>query len=661
MHLLENNFQEYVKISKTVCLRKENFYKFLLIGIITILVYLNSILNPLIWDDLSLIKENYLIKNLKNLFIFFKTDLYKGANSQSTFYRPLQALSYSLIYKFFKLSPVPYHLLNIFLHISCAILTFILLKEIYGEKISFLVSVLWAIHPINTEAITYISGTADPLFLFFGLFAIYLYNKNFKFLSYISFILSLLSKESGVLILPIFFLYQYCLDKLTKSQIKNYIIITLIFLIYFILRQTVLNFGKAIPEDIFLHRFYTSFKAFLIYISILLFPFILSMERHIPYIKTFKDIDFLIGFIYFFLFLYFLFKNRKDKKILFAGILFLLNFIFHSNTIIPLNGNLREHWMYLGSIGFFVYFLKLFDFIKNERKRIILIIIIFSLYGVRTILRNYDWKNPENFYLKSIKYFPYSPKLWNNLGTVYYEKDMYYKAIECFKKSFSISDISIKPLLGLCKSYFMMGNYNEAEKYCNIVLKRNPKDGTVYLVLGLIYKKKGDYKKGFEYLLSSLKYDPYLSLTYYFLGKWYLEMNDYKNAEKFFEKGIIVDPSESLNYNGLGIVNLEYRKNYNYALYLFKKAYTIKKDEPSYLFNIGKTYQILNNHKEAIFWYEKGLSLQPKNPQVLNDLAISYAIIGEKEKAINLLKEAIKIDKNFKIAVENLKEIEKQK
>jgi len=650
-----------LKFLKGVYLEKENLNKFLLIGIITIFVYLNSIFNPLIWDDLSLIKENYLIKNLKNFFIFFKTDLYKGVNSASTFYRPLQALSYAIIYKIFKLNPVGYHLLNIFLHTGCAILIFILLRDIYGEKISFFVSLLWAIHPVNTEAITYISGTADPLFLFFGLLGIYLYNKNFKILSYFSFILSLLSKETSVLILPIFFLYQYCSNRLNKNQIKNYIIISLIFLIYFILRQTILNFGKAVPEDIFLHRFYTSFKAFLIYISILLFPFILSMERHIPYIKTFKDIDFIAGFIFFLAFLYFLWRKRDDRKILFGGTLFLINFIFHSNTIIPLNGNLREHWMYIGSIGFFVYFIILLEKIKKEKLKIALTIIIFSLYGVRTILRNYDWKDPENFYLKSIKYFPNSPKLWNNLGTVYYEKDMYDKAIECFKKSFSISDISIKPLLGLCKSYFMAGNYNEAEKYCQVVLKRNPKDATAYLVLGLIYKKKGDYKRGFEYLLTSIKFDPYISTTYYFLGKWCLEMNDYKNAEKFFEKGIIIDPSESLNFNGLGIVNLEYRKNYNYALYLFKKAYSIKKDEPSYLFNIGKTYQILNNHKEAILWYERGLSLQPNNPQVLNDLAISYAIIGEKEKAISLLKEAIRIDKNFKIAVENLKEIEKKK
>ncbi|MCM8808434.1 MAG: hypothetical protein NC926_10975, partial [Candidatus Omnitrophica bacterium] len=104
---------------------KDNFQKeILFISLFTFFVYLNSIINPLIWDDFSLIKENYLIKSFKNFFVFFKTDLYEGANAASTFYRPLQSLSYALIYKFFKLNPIPYHLLNIFLHIGCSILFF---------------------------------------------------------------------------------------------------------------------------------------------------------------------------------------------------------------------------------------------------------------------------------------------------------------------------------------------------------------------------------------------------------------------------------------------------------------------------------------------------------------------------------------------------------
>jgi Gpi18-like mannosyltransferase len=177
---------------------------FFLIAFYLSVVYLNSIFNPFIWDDISLIVENPYIKNLRFFPEYFKTDIYIKF---SNFYRPLQTISYAIVYKIFKLNPVGYHILNIFLHASCAILIFILLKDIYGEKISFLVSVLWAIHPVNTEAITYISGTADPLFLLFGLLGIYFYNKNLKNFSYISFFASLLSKETAVLIFLLFILY----------------------------------------------------------------------------------------------------------------------------------------------------------------------------------------------------------------------------------------------------------------------------------------------------------------------------------------------------------------------------------------------------------------------------------------------------------------------
>ncbi|MCM8808182.1 MAG: tetratricopeptide repeat protein, partial [Candidatus Omnitrophica bacterium] len=418
---------------------------------------------------------------------------------------------------------------------------------------------------------------------------------------------------------------------------------------------------KGQPEDIFIHRFYTAFHSFLIYISILIFPFILSMERHIPYIKTAKNLDFITGFIFLLFFIWFIYKKRTDKRIFFAGTLFLLNFLFHSNILIPLNGNLREHWMYMGGIGFFVYFVILIEMIKKGNLKKVLLILVFSLYGIRTILRNYDWNDPERFYLKSLKYFPKSYKLWNNLGVTYFEKGLYEKAVDYFKKTLEISPDAIKPLIGLAKSYYMLGKYKEAEETCNKILKIKPDEANSYSILGLIYKHKGNYKKGFEYLLNSIKYDPHQTLSYYFIGKWFLELHDYKNAGIFFKKGIEIDPTESLNYNGLGIVYLEYYKNYPYALYLFQKAHRIKNNEASYMFNIGKTYQILNDHKSAILWFEKGLSLDKNNLQVMNDMAISYLMIGEKEKAKRILEEIIKKDKNFTIAIENLKKLESLK
>ncbi|MCM8802954.1 MAG: hypothetical protein NC827_06570, partial [Candidatus Omnitrophica bacterium] len=89
----------------------------------TTLVYFNSIFNPFIWDDLSLISENFLIRSFKFFPLYFKTDIFL---STSNFYRPLQTLIYAFIYKISGFIPVGYHLINIFFHSGCAILIYLL-------------------------------------------------------------------------------------------------------------------------------------------------------------------------------------------------------------------------------------------------------------------------------------------------------------------------------------------------------------------------------------------------------------------------------------------------------------------------------------------------------------------------------------------------------
>jgi len=653
--------------------QKEKIFLFLII----FLVYLNSIVNPFIFDDIALVVNNGFIKNFKFLKYYFTSNLFKCAGEEDLFYRPFQTLFYAIVYKISKGNTFGYHLLNILLHSGCAVLIYLLLTKLYDKKTSFLVSLLWGIHPINTEAITYISGTADPLFLFFGLLGIYLYNLSyssskkkhlFLILSCISFIFSLLSKETSVLILPLFFLYLYSTGNLKKEKKSDYIIITSIFLIYLILRKTVLNFGKTEPEEIFLYRFFTSFKAFLVYISILIFPFILSMERHLPYIKTPKDIDFISGLFLFILFLYFLWKKRNDKKILFAGLLFLLNFIFHSNTIIPLNGNLREHWMYVGAIGFFIYFVMLIEKIKKEKIKIALIILIFSLYGVRTILRNYDWLDPISFYEKSLKYFPYSKKLIHNYGVELLMKYKYEKALIQFKKlekQFANSKRELsKATLGISKSYFMLGNYEEAMKYYIKTLEIDPFNFDALTGLGLIYERKGDTENCLNFLNKAVQINPYSSPTLYLLGKIYLDKGNYDLAEKIFIKAIELDPKESIYWNKLGICYFK-EGQFDKSLYCFLNAYKFNKNDFLIILNLARACQRLNKHNEAIFYFERVFELEPektkKNIEILNDYAISLNEIGEKEKSIEILKKILKIKPDFEPAKINLRIILQQK
>ncbi|MCS7180006.1 MAG: tetratricopeptide repeat protein, partial [bacterium] len=491
-------------------------------------------------------------------------------------------------------------------------------------------------------------------------------DRNFKVFSYICFIFSLLSKETGVLILPLFFLYQYTIDKLNKKEKTNYIIITSIFLIYLMLRKIVLkNFGEPEVEEIFLYRFYTSFKAFLVYISILVFPFILSMERHLPYIKTARNIDFIIGFIYFVLFLYFLWKVREDRKILFAGVLFLINFLFHSNTIIPLNGNLREHWMYLGGIGFFIYFILVLEKIKKEKLKIILTTLIFTLYGTRTILRNYDWNNEIKFYEKSLKWGFEDWKIYYNLGVIYYNMKDYEKALKIFLKAESLFKKKLftkkKEIVytAIAGCYANMKKTELAEEYYKKALEINPYNANALCSLATIYykEKKKDISEIINMIKTCIKKNPTHRHSYFLMGRMLYEMKNFQESIKFFKIAISLDPNDDYSHLFLGM-NYFNIGNKELAEKHLNIAYKLNPNNWENIQNLAFFYKETGNFTKAIPLYHKAIELKPNDLDLLNDLGLCYAMIGEKEKAKNLWIEILKKYPDYKPAKENLKILE---
>jgi tetratricopeptide (TPR) repeat protein len=623
--------------------------KIFLIFFITFLVYFNSIFNPFIWDDFSLIVNNPYIRSFKNFKFYFITDLFRGGSSN--FYRPLQTISYAIIYKIFKLNPVGYHLLNIFLHTGCAILIFVLLRDIYGEKISFFVSLLWAIHPVNTEAITYISGTADPLFLFFGLLSIYFYRKNFL-LSLLFYLFSLLSKEMAIII-PLFLLLYLWVrnEKIDKKIIPLFILA----ITYGILRLTVLSFQKQEAQP-FISRFYTSFKSYIFYFFLIIFPLILSMARAFPYLNTPFDIYFLTGFFLFLISLYLVWKFKNSKKIVFPYLFYLTNFFAVSGLFTNINATISEHFIYSGLLGILLYFVLLIEKVKLKNLKILIIFLIFSFYGVRTILRNYDWNDPIKFYEKSLKYGFKHKKIYYNLAYSYAGKGEYEKALEIFK--------IIEPLYknkklvynGISICLYNLGKYKEAEEYCKKILKIDPYDPVSITTLATIYynKKEKPLSEIINLLKICIEKNPAYREAYILLGRIFYENGNFKESAKYFKISVFMNPEDDVSNLLLGISYFNLNDIKNAEIYL-KKAYQLKPNKIENILNLAFFYKLTGKFKEAIELYNKALSLKPDDLDTLNDIGLCYAMSGNKEKAKEIWEGILKRNPDYKPAKENLK------
>ncbi len=117
----------------------------------TFLIYFNSLPNDFIFDDVPLVQNSLNVMNM-------------GFLDLVTSYRPLRYLSYALDYRIFGMNPWGFRLMNIVYHSLTVISLFWMLK-VFGlsKRAAFISSLIFAIHPANTDSVAYISGRRDVI------------------------------------------------------------------------------------------------------------------------------------------------------------------------------------------------------------------------------------------------------------------------------------------------------------------------------------------------------------------------------------------------------------------------------------------------------------------------------------------------------------------
>jgi len=206
--------------------KKSIIVQLLLLSLFTFLIYSNTIKGEFLFDDEHFIVRNPYIRDWACIKDIFLTNVTSGIGFKDNFYRPLSVFVWLLLNKTFGLNPAAFHLTNIFIHISCGVLIYLLLQKLFKNSIAaFAGSAFFLVHPLQTEAVSYASGTGDILSFLFLLIAVYSYlslrgacrgefirptrgSPIFYYLIFcISAILAMLAKERAVMLvflLPIF-------------------------------------------------------------------------------------------------------------------------------------------------------------------------------------------------------------------------------------------------------------------------------------------------------------------------------------------------------------------------------------------------------------------------------------------------------------------------
>lgn len=193
----------------------KRYYKIILILALTVIAYWPVFTADFMYDDRFFVQENANIREWQSIPDFFVRPVQKMASIRwEGIWRPLRTVSFLLDHKIWGSDPLGFHLTSLLWHLLNVFLLFVLLNRLFkNENLSLAACLIFALHPVQTEAVTWISSRGDLMFLSFGLASFLLfifYQESRKYsslgLSFLCFILALLSKETAIVMPALFFL-----------------------------------------------------------------------------------------------------------------------------------------------------------------------------------------------------------------------------------------------------------------------------------------------------------------------------------------------------------------------------------------------------------------------------------------------------------------------
>ncbi len=515
----------------------------LLLVVICLLAYLPSFGNQFVWDDEQFIYSNRIVREF-SVGEIFSTSTTAGAGVASNYYRPLTTLSFAIDHAIWGLTPFGFHLTNTVLHILAGLILLKLLRSLHIPKAAaFWISLFFLIHPLQTEAVVYVNSRGDSLYTFFLLAGALLFYKSFSFVtrnffpagielsvsklhlligSALCFLLSILSKEIalagigiyGLLLLNHIFSQRNVKLALTsaRAQIITLVALTAGLIGYLALRFFKLSFASEASfyagtpyGSSLLVRLGTFCHALWEYWRLLLFPYPLHMERTlaIPTELTPQIVGAILILSTVFVAGIVQWRKKQNTTMLF-GLFWFLGLLVPVSGIVPINGLMYEHWLYLPMVGFWLVLWSGMEEMIVARKFLSTLLqfimpVVAIIFVLLTVRQNYLWGEPERFYRYTIQYTD-SARLRNNLGMTLASKGKWEEAIDAYSQAVAQSDAYPQTHHNLGNLYRKLNRTQEAEVEYRAALTLDPSFLFSYLGLFELYVEKAEYASALQVL-----------------------------------------------------------------------------------------------------------------------------------------------------------------
>ena len=585
------------KTAKKVSVIKKNVsqyvpFQWVLLSVllmVTALVYANSLHGGLLnFDDIEYFTNYPEVLKLtwKNVGVYF-------SHYYVIMYQPLPVLSFAMNYHFTGLNTTPMHVVNLFFHLMNIMLVFILLRKVTERfDVAFIVAILFAIHPMNVEAVSWISARSSGMYAFFYLLSLIFYmdylRKGLKWkyliLAFLFFIFSLFSKAQAVTLPVVLLAFDYYFSrKLISRRVWlekiPYFMLSIVFGIVAMANSgTLANITEGMMVDYSLiDRFFLVCYSFVFYVFKLFVPITLAavyvyppkVNGHLPLLYYFTPIVLAAVF-------YLIYKARHHRYIMLGVALFFITIALNIQMIPSRLFIVTERYAYFPYIGlFFIFGMFYANLLKKKETRfkqlrsiITLSLVIYTVVFAVTIYeRNKVWQSDIPFMTDILQKNPEAPYLsraYSKRGQAYIVINNYPMAIKDFTESIRLKPDEWASYFDRGSCYWKMQQVKEALADFDMTVKYNGRTSVVYANRAVARFFEHDYLGALQDCNLSINMDSTRKQVFNTRGAAKYTLNDFAGAEHDYTKAIALEPT----YNEA----LKNRGDLRYALKRFPEA-----------------------------------------------------------------------------------------
>lgn len=614
---------------------------------IGIVIYSNTLNSEFHLDDLEFIVNNESIRSFDTIAAYSRTIAPT---------RFISFLSFALNYHFGKLNVFGYHIFNLTVHLISSLFVWWLVVLIFSTPrlktnkrhddvhyVGFFAALLFVSHPVQTQAVTYITQRFASMAAMFYLSSICFYLKMrisslgkkpsiiYAVAAFFSAVLGLFTKEI-VITLPLMILViELLLMDNKRVEVKGSgVKLLLIFLILagyiapFLFSFKVSNLfishkisGSHDGDIITLGGYLlTQLKVWMVYLRLLFLPVYQNIDHDFP--VSLSPFEPAVMFSYFVLMaiILFAYKVRKFYPVVAFSIFWF--FITLSCEFVPRRHVIFEHKLYLPLAGFCVLLaLCLSRLVRDKEKLKALTAAIVVVLSVMTIVRNNVWRSEVS--------------LW---------EDAYRKSPNKFRTNLSLG-----------KACLEEGKLDKALLHIDKAIEIVP-SSFAYTNRGILFSKRKMFSEALQDFETALKIDknfPQAYITYFHRGNIFMAVGEEGQALEDYNKVIKLKPKYLRVYNNRGTLYLK-QKNYDLALKDFNLVIDINPDFSLGYLNRALAYRAKSQYGQAIEDLNKAVILDPKDEQAYYWRGVIYGKLGEYQTAVRDFDRSLRIDPGFEKA-----------